>query len=274
MAAMSLDESRPQLCGVCLDIENRRFVASDGHRLHAVEAQVNALKPLHKGFTRPKTVIIPAIAAKTLDKMLPDQVEGTLGYFVHETQKKDGTPGKPTVVSWILRFTTLTATLAVRLPETSDFPDYPQIIPEPGKTTAVTFPRLPLQEAAKACRALYTTSRNGSEATSGMTLEPGKDGIKAWAEQPDVGRVERVIPAQGWPMAAPSVGFNSRYLLEALHCLQEDSVTLQIIDQNSPVSIYEGPIMMVIMPMRIFPGKVEETAVLKSDEKDLSSINE
>lgn len=268
MTAMSPDETRPQLCGVCLDIENRRFVTSDGHRLHAVDAQVNAMRTAHKGISRPKTVIIPAIAAKILYRMLSDQVEGQLGYF-----------GIAPTVSWFLRFTTLTTTLMVRVPETADFPDYTQIIPDPGKTTAVTFPRLQLLEAAKACRALYTAAKacralytastNGNHATSGMTLEPGEGGIKAWAEQPDSGRVERLIPAQGWPPHAPGVGFNSRYLLEALHCLQEDSVTLQIIDQNSPVSIYEGPIMIVIMPMRIFPGKVEETAVLKSDEKDM-----
>lgn len=273
MTAMSPDETRPRLCGVCLDIENRRFVATDGHRLHAVDAQVNALKPNRKGSTRPKTVIIPALAVKTLHRMLPDRVVGALEYFVHKTQKKDGTPGETVVSSWILRFSTLTATLTVRLPETADFPDYTQIIPEPSKTTAVTFPRLSLLEAARACRAVYTASGENRE-ISGMALEPSEGGIKGWAEQPNSGRVERVIPAQGWPSHVPGVGFNSRYLMEALSCLQEDSVTLQITDHEHPVSIYEGPIMMVIMPMRIFPGKVEETAVLKSDEKDLSSINE
>jgi DNA polymerase-3 subunit beta len=128
-----------------------------------------------------------------------------------------------------------------------DFPDYQQVVPK-EHTHRIEFPRDELLSALR--RILILTT----ERSRGIKLQFEKDKIEISVNTPDVGEGTEEIAAS-YAGDGLSIGFNGRYLTEALHVMNEgDSVVLFLKDEMSPGLLQQKDsheFSYVIMPMKI-----------------------
>ena len=226
--ATSPDETRLNLSGVYLETQKDgkvRMVASDGHRLSLVERQVDT-----PSLPDWPSVILPKKGLVETRKLL-ERSEGTIDVSVNDS------------VVYLKKETT---ELFMRLIE-GDFPDYQQVVPK-EHTHRIEFPRDELLSALR--RILILTT----ERSRGIKLQFEKDKIEISVNTPDVGEGTEEIAAS-YAGDGLSIGFNGRYLTEALHVMNEgDSVVLFLKDEMSPGLLQQKDsheFSYVIMPMKI-----------------------
>lgn len=133
----------------------------------------------------------------------------------------------------------------VRLVEGS-YPDYEQVIPEDAGCAL----RASRDALTGTLRRVSTMSR---ESMNAVCLEISDGTLKASASVSELGNAEDVIEVEyeGGPLR---IGFNARYLIEALKAMREERVLLHVKDPVSPVMLTEegrNDYKCVIMPMRI-----------------------
>lgn len=225
--AVSLDETRFNLSGVYVERSEEgalRMVATDGHRLALVDGTVEGKLP-------EKGVILPRKGLAELKKLLESAGEDKVSFVI------DGPIAKVLVGR---------AELFMRLVD-GEFPDYRQVIPE--KTEQVlALEREPLLAALRRVAILSTERSRGVR----LTLDGGV--LEVRTENPDLGEAaeELEIPYSGPKI---SIGFNSRYLIEALMVMEEvERVQLGVTDDVSPGTLrVEGDerYTYVVMPMRL-----------------------
>lgn len=224
--AISTDETRYNLGGVFLertDEDSLRMVATDGHRLSLIDRPVAGTAAIERG------VLIPKKGLQELRRLLSEEGgECELGFTKGSAVfKRDG------------------LVMVMRLLE-GQFPDYRQVIP---------------RESAKVVRlgrtlfidALRRVSLVASDKTNGVRLEisPGK--LILGSQNPDLGEAQEEIEAEvtGEDL---KIGFNARYLIDALSVLSSDEVRLELADELSPGvlrPVGEEGGLAVVMPMRI-----------------------
>lgn len=229
MYAASVDETRYNLNGVYFevheDLGKLRMVATDGHRLAMVDREVTGdLKGLQSG------VIIPRKGLAELKRLL-DEDETTEVELAFEGNNGFARKGE--------------VTLAMRLIE-GEFPNYQQVIPsEPGVQLILDTERL-----AKSLRRVVLLS---SERSRAVKLEISEGEAVVTSNNPDLGdaRDELDIDYAGENL---SIGFNARYVLDALGSLHAKEVRLGLQGDLSPavlVPTNDEDALAVVMPMRI-----------------------
>lgn len=223
--AVSADETRPNLNGVCLEADAGRLgmIATDGHRLATIARPV-ALLDL------PKPVTIPRKAVAELRRVL----KGRSG--VVAVRFLDG----------VADFEAGPVHLSARLIE-GTFPDYRQVIPSRGLSAVCV-------DTAAMLGTLRRLAAVSSERTRGIKLDIAAGGLLCSAINPEAGEVsERVAADVDGPDVA--VGFNGRYLADALSVLPKASqVTIEISDNVGPgliASPADPAFRYVVMPMRL-----------------------
>lgn len=255
LPAVSQDQSRLNLSGVCIDLTAGYCVSSDGHRLHALRT------PSAAGGSRG---IMPFPAAKLLARLLS---KGAIhGQFytqrpVLTTEQKELlaltlSPETPEAVRQkretleqelqqprLVRFRTPGVELWTRLID-GEFPEYLSLLQRPQASTSVAIPRAPLLEALQACVACAPKRQLGAS----LTRVPA--GVRVRLEAAEHSAVERVIPCEGWQLGR-SIGLNARYLLQPVTCLRGNEVRLQITGAMAPVHLEDPELHVVLMPMRI-----------------------
>ncbi len=226
--ATSPDETRLNLSGVYLETEKEgkvRMVASDGHRLSLVEREVDT-----PSLPDWPSVILPKKGLVETRKLL-EKSEGTIDVSVNDS---------------VVNLKKETTELFMRLIE-GDFPDYQQVVPK-EHTHQIEFPRDELLSALR--RILILTT----ERSRGIKLQFEKDKIEVSVNTPDVGEGTEEIAAS-YAGDGLSIGFNGRYLTEALNVMNEgDSVILFLKDEMSPGLLQQKEsheFSYVIMPMKI-----------------------
>ena len=226
--ATSPDETRLNLSGVYLETQKDgkvRMVASDGHRLSLIERGVNA-----SSLPDWPSVILPKKGLVETRKLL-ERSEGTIDVSVKDS---------------VVNLKKETTELFMRLIE-GDFPDYQQVVPK-EHTHRIEFPRDELLSALR--RILILTT----ERSRGIKLQFEKDKIEISVNTPDVGEGTEEI-ASSYAGEGLSIGFNGRYLTEALNVMNEgDSVVLFLKDEMSPGLLQQKEsheFSYVIMPMKI-----------------------
>jgi len=221
--AVSHDETRYALNGVLFVFQGKdvRMVATDGHRL--------ALSTRSLGNAIPSaTGIVPRKAVTEIMRVLGAGEEVQIA--ITENQ-------------FVLQMPNFVMT--ARLIE-GQFPNYDAVIPrtQPGRLAA---PRSSLTAALRRV-AVMAEERNKPVK---LALSPGS--LKVTASSQDLGEAEEILEVEyaGEEMV---IGFNSRYLLEAMAALDKDQVMFEIKDAQSPgviKSVEDEGYCCVIMPMRI-----------------------
>jgi len=221
--AVSHDETRYALNGVLFAFQGKdvRMVATDGHRL--------ALSTRSLGNAIPSaTGIVPRKAVTEIMRVLGAGEEVQIA--ITENQ-------------FVLQMPNFVMT--ARLIE-GQFPNYDAVIPrtQPGRLAA---PRSSLTAALRRV-AVMAEERNKPVK---LALSPGS--LKVTASSQDLGEAEEILEVEyaGEEMV---LGFNSRYLLEAMAALDKDQVMFEIKDAQSPgviKSVEDEGYCCVIMPMRI-----------------------
>jgi DNA polymerase-3 subunit beta len=225
--AVSLDETRINLSGVF--VENHqgslRMVATDGHRLALIDRKVEGKVP-------DKGVILPRKGLLEARKLLEASGDGE-----DVTLVIDGSIAK------VLRGE---GELFMRLIE-GDFPDYRQVIPKQSKA------KVALQRT-EFLHALNCASVLSSERAKGIRVSLKAGVLEVQASNPDVGdgTYETEIGYGGEEL---SIGFNGRYLIEALLAMQEcERVEFMASDDVSPGILRpegDDSYCYVVMPMRL-----------------------
>jgi DNA polymerase III subunit beta len=221
--AISHDENRYALNGVLFSLQGTlvRLVATDGHRLAVSTRGLGAP-------TAGVTGIVPRKAITELMRVLGSgedvQIAITENQFVLQM---------PNFV------------LTARLIE-GQFPNYEAVMPK-GHPSKLRMSRSALQGALRRV-SVIADERNKPIR---MTLTPAL--LKLSASSQELGEAEESLDVD---YAGPEVtmGFNSRYLLDALAAVEKDPVIFEFKDGLSPgviKSVEDESYCCVIMPMRI-----------------------
>jgi DNA polymerase-3 subunit beta len=224
--AVSVDETRLNLSGIYaerVEGEKLRLVATDGHRLSMITRAV--------GGTGSSTgVIIPRKGVLEIAKVI-EGVDDLIKIVLHNGLAHAVQAG---------------VELSMRLVE-GEFPDYNQVVPKKSSRKVV----LAVEVLSAALRRVSLVS---SERTRGVKLQIESGKMEVSAINPDLGEASEEIPVE-YEDEAFTIGFNARYVLDALAVLPSDAeVEIGFNDEVSPgVLRCEGDpdFLYVVMPMRL-----------------------
>jgi DNA polymerase-3 subunit beta len=221
--AVSHDETRYALNGVLFSLAGKeaRLVATDGHRLAVARRTVGNVGATATG-------IVPRKAITEIMRVLGAGEDVEIA--VTENQ-------------FVLQMPTFMMT--ARLIE-GQFPNYEAVIPKshPGK--------LVISRAALAS-ALRRVAVMAEERNKPVRLLLAPATLKLSASSQDLGEAEESLDVD-YAGAEVTIGFNSRYLLDAITPLDKDEVIFEFKDGLSPGVIRSAAdegYCCVIMPMRI-----------------------
>jgi len=234
--SMSSDETRPHLSGALLEGDGKivRMVTTDGHRLSKAEyRQRDGGKMLNFQMLVPQKGI--GELRKLIDEVRTSGAKGeeggaTLGiahaagnaFFRHED-----------------------VLLSVKLAD-EQFPPYGKVIPK-SASRRVVLGRQPLLDALKRI-SLVANDKSGAVR---FGVEPGI--VRITSENPDVGEGSEELDVD-FAGEGVEIGFNVRYLLDALGAITEDEVALELggaLDPGVVKPVGPTDFIGVIMPMRI-----------------------
>jgi DNA polymerase III subunit beta len=229
--AAANEESRYHLNGVLMlqkkqgGKERLRMVATDGHRLSLIDRENETVRGIEKG------VIIPKKGLLELKRVMSDKESEEVGIYF------DPTHG----------FLKIGKSLMVIRLIDGEFPEYDQVIPKENdkKLTA---------DKAKMYGCLRRVSTMTSERGEGIKLSIKSHSIEFSTFNQDFGDAREEVEVN-YDGPAFEVGFNSRYLMEALNVMVGTEIHMELKDEGSPGLI--RPVsdsrdqFCIIMPMRI-----------------------
>ena len=229
MYAASSDETRYNLNGVYLEVLEDtgkiRMAATDGHRLALVDRNLTSdVDGLAGGVIIPRKGL--AELKRLLDEDDADEIE--LAF-----EGNNGLARKGAV------------TLVMRLIE-GEFPNYRQVIPSEHKISLT----LPVEAISQAVRRVALLS---SERSRAVKFELSDSQLTISSSNPDLGDAseELDIEYSGEPL---SIGFNAKYLQDALNASRSKEIQLSFVDDLSPARVTptdDPDSLAVVMPMRI-----------------------
>lgn len=234
--SMSNDETRPHLAGALFEGDGKlvRMVTTDGHRLSKAEQKLEGAAKLLNFH-----MLVPGKGIAELRRMIEDA----------KSDKPKGDEGAAKIgvatAGGNAFFKRADVLLSVKLAD-EQFPPYSKVIPQ-ASDRRVVVSRALLLEALKRI-SLVASDKSGAVRFS---VEPGV--LRITSENPDVGEgaEELDVDFAGEPV---EIGFNARYVMDALNPMVEDEVAFELSGQLDPGVIKPvGPtdFVGVIMPMRI-----------------------
>ena len=221
--AVSHDETRRVLNGVFFLLQEKdiRCVATDGHRLALAQRDITRGQGVASG-------IVPRKAVQEIGRVLAgdEEVQMTLSenQFSLRTEK---------------------VLLTARLIE-GQFLNYEQVIPRQHPKRVM----IPREEFAAIVRRVSVLSE---ERTKPVKLQISSGVLKLTASSPELGEAEEALPVE-YDGDEVVIGFNSRYLLDAIGPIETDQIIIELKDGLSPgviKGVGEEDSLCVIMPMRI-----------------------
>ncbi len=235
--AAAIDESRPILTGVLMDIKEDRilFAAADGFRLSVRTAHLDQLSPT------PAHVIVPARALSELGRIISDTDE-----YVEITV----TPNRNQLLFHMERVDLVTQLIE------GNFPDVQRLIPSSYGTRTI----VDTSQLLKSVKRAYIFARDAANIIRLQIsdTEPGTPGqVTLSAQASDIGEnsEELVATIEGGGM---EVAFNAKYLMDVLNVLNSAQVAIETQSSSTPGVIRpvgnEG-FVHVIMPMHIGAGR-------------------
>ncbi len=231
--AASVDESRPVLTGVLLQMDGKTIamVATDGFRLalHKTEAAISLEK---------KQLIIPASVLKEVLRILSATKASTITLYM---------PAGGSQVVLRLENVQIVSQLI-----DGKFPDYQVILPKGYKTRTI----VDAGELLKACKQAGIIAREGSNLVR-FHLQPGADQsgkVKLLAASAETGESEIELNAtvEGQDL---EIAFNVKFLQDALEAITTKCVVIDSNAYNTPATISpageQDAYRYVLMPMHL-----------------------
>jgi DNA polymerase-3 subunit beta len=206
-------------------------VGTDGHRLAVIEKKVEA--EVSDG-VEDISAIIPKKSASELRKLLGEDGDEEGGTFEMALTKNH------------IVFKSGSTYMVSRLIEGS-YPNYSQVIPADND-----------KQATVSREALVSTLRRVSllsrERTHAVKFEFGtEEGTVISSQNPEMGEAREVLDME-YSSDAIEVGFNAKYLLDALNVMGSEKVNLLLKDSLSPCVVSEegdDSYRCVVMPLRV-----------------------
>lgn len=242
--AVSLDEGRYNMNGVCLEISKEakssgiRMVATDGHRLALINRPLEgvaftglSLKGTAKTNSSVDHVIVPrkgiAEVRKALETVgdVPVGVDVSEGFLVVEGP------------AW---------KLVVRLLD-SEFPNYEQVLPkQDGSRITVLSTQL--------AHALKRVSLVVSDKNKGVRFDFFTNLVRISSSSPELGEAQEELEIQ-YKGKDFSVGFNARYIIDVLSTIGENQpFVLELNGESGPGKFYaesDESCFGIVMPLRL-----------------------
>lgn len=242
--AVSLDEGRYNMNGVCLEIvkdgkaSGIGMVATDGHRLalitrplQGVEFTGLAQKGSGKKDSSADHVIVPrkgiAEVRKALETVgdVPVGVDVSEGFLVVEGP------------AW---------KLVVRLLD-SEFPNYEQVLPKTDGTRITVL-------SSQMTQALKRVSLVVSDKNKGVRFDFFKNLVRISSSSPELGEAQEELEVQ-YSGKDFSVGFNARYIIDVLSTIGENQpFVLELNGETGPGKFYaesDESCFGIVMPLRL-----------------------
>jgi DNA polymerase-3 subunit beta len=234
--AASNEESRYHLNGVLFAQTKQggkewlRMVATDGHRLSLIDRENQKIRGIDE-----KGIIIPKKGILEIRKIIGDRDgEEEMGIYFNTTHGFFKTGKSLTVIRLI----------------DGEFPEYEQVVPKGNdKKLLMTKERM--------YSSLKRVSTMASERMEGVKLSLKKNSLEMSSTHQDFGDAQEEVEVvyEGPPL---QVGFNARYLIEALNVIETEEVLMELKDEGSP-GILRPPAsapelsnqFCIIMPMRL-----------------------
>jgi DNA polymerase-3 subunit beta len=203
--AVSRDESRPAMCGICLEIRNGelQMVATDGHRLALIKKSGDAAPYL--GGLNIKSIL----STKVLGLLSAKEFDGKGGSEVFEVSLDSSKVG----------FVFKNNKIISRLIE-GPYPDYERVIPT-GNPNILSVDR---EVLASALRRVSLFAHPMTKAVK-FSLEPKR--IVLYAATPETGEATDSIDCsyQGEQL---EIGYNAAYLIEVLKHIETAAVSFEL----------------------------------------------
>jgi DNA polymerase-3 subunit beta len=229
--AISTEETRYYLNGVYLHVargeggagEALRAVATDGHRLARIDAELPA------GASGMPGVIVPRKTVNELRKLLDDD-EATIKVSVSDTK---------------IRFDAGAIVLTSKVID-GTFPDYSRVIPQAN-------PRRLEVDAKEFAQAVDRVATVSSERSRAVKLALDEDRLVLSVNAPDSGTAEEEL-AVAYGDERLEIGFNAKYLLEIAHQVDRENAVFLFNSSGDPTVMREGDdasALYVVMPMRV-----------------------
>ncbi|MEZ4288374.1 MAG: DNA polymerase III subunit beta [Polyangiales bacterium] len=232
--SMSHDDTRPHLAGTLLEGDGKviRMVTTDGHRLSKAEQKLkgdaslkfNMLVP-HKGISELKRLLDDSKAAGSKEESSSVEIANVGGNAFFRSGDR---------------------CLSVKLAE-EQFPPYNKVIPH-SQSRRVVAARHTLVEALKRISLVANDKSGGVQ----LLLESGV--LRLQSQNPEVGEGSEEIDVD-YAGDSLRIGFNARYILDALNALPNDEVAIELSGELDPGVIKpvggNTDFVGVIMPMRI-----------------------
>ncbi len=228
----SSDETRYNLAGILLERAETesgamlRMVATDGHRLAMADGEVGNVGELLAS----RKILVPKKGILEIRKL----AENGPGSIELSASEKFLFAAKGDTEVW------------VRLLD-ADFPDYRQVVPKENLLTA-TVARDAFAEVLRRVAVMAPDKVHSVKLSfSGKQLEVS-------STSPDQGEARDLLEAE-YEGPAMKIGFNGRYLQDAVSGVSEEKMVLQLKDEVSQVILRpekEHNYLAIVMPMRIY----------------------
>ena len=227
--AISTEETRYYLNGVYMHIADGdgarviRCVATDGHRLARIDAELPANADQMPG------VIVPRKTVGELRKLLDDD-EAQIAVSVSETK---------------VRFATQDITLTSKVID-GTFPDSTRVIPT-GNTRKLEV------DASDFAQAVDRVATVSSERSRAVKMQLDEDRLVLSVNAPDSGAAEEEL-AVAYGDDKLEIGFNAKYLLEIASQVDRENAVFLFNSSGDPTLMREGndeSAVYVVMPMRV-----------------------
>jgi len=242
--AVSLDEGRYNMNGVCLEITKDgkasgiRMVATDGHRLALINRPLEGVDFTglsHKGAGKTNAsvdhVIVPRKGIAEVRKALETVGDVPVGVDVSERFLVVEGP------AW---------KLVVRLLD-SEFPNYEQVLPkQEGEKISVLSSQL--------TQALKRVSLVVSDKNKGVRFDFFTNLVRITSSSPELGEAQEELEIQHKGKDF-SVGFNARYIIDVLSTIGENQpFVLELNGESGPGKFYaesDESCFGIVMPLRL-----------------------
>lgn len=221
------DETRPLLCSVALDLGRGKAVATDSYRLTVVD--VPDLARLVS-----EVLLLPLAAVRPLAQVLASHAGDVTLSLARDDKVLLVAVGDQ---EWSLRL------------RDGNYPEWPDLIAE-GDATEIEVDAAELADVASLITDTYAiTGYSTSHAPLVLAATQGK--VTVQTRHPECIEVRQEIAATGTVREPVEIGFNPRFLADAMRAIAPDRAKLTLLSPLRPMVAAAPDALVLVMPVRL-----------------------